>query len=486
MKRILSAILAIILLLGALTACGGDTIGENNGVTTELIDETTTPETSVVIETTSEPDTEVTEVIPEIPEHQTLTILSNKRIEWLVDSLTTNFSKRYPDIDINIIEMDNNRVNDYTAKLNEMLEKGEGPDIFLIFDETIFNTNQYVYSDVLADIDKLNDIYGYLDFNDYNEAVMNYGIHKGIRNVFPIFYTIPTLIGIEEVLLKENIKYGNGITFKEFADSLCKSELGHFGNSLWFDIYYRFSGLNLILDENKHYDINNNVFKTLVESYEALFPLSADNPAYVTDKKYESSIAGALLAEDVIFQNFGRFRNYCCTLLNRQSLIQEIINSQRTPVITHIPSSDGNKVTANVNYSLAINAKTECPEAALRFLQYAASFEYMLDDTEYYLAKPITVNTQYIEAEKNAYYGFTVDLPEDYPINYFYKRFAPLPTDVIDSYYKMLDNIYVPEYASMGAVTHLLDSIIYYEKQNCDFEKFVSEAERRLGNYFAD
>ena len=486
MKRFLSAILATILLCGSLTACGGDTIGENNGVTTELIDETTTPETSVVIETTSELDTEVTEVIPEIPEHQTLTILSNNNIEWLVDSLTTCFTAKYPDIDINIIEMDNNRVNDYTAKLNEMLEKGEGPDIFLICEETIYNTNQYVYSDILADIDKLNDIYGYLDFNDYNEVVMNYGIHKGIRNVFPIFYTIPTLIGIEEVLLKENIKYGNGITFKEFADSLCKSELGHFGNSLWFDIYYRFSGLNLILDENKHYDINNNVFKTLVESHEALFPLSANNPAYKTDKKYESSIAGALLAEDVIFQNFGRLRNYYCTLLSRQTLIQEIINSERTPVITYIPSYDGNKVVADVNYSLAINAKTEYPEAALRFLQYSASFEYMLDDTVYYKSKPITVNTQYIEAEKNAYYGFTVDLPEDYPINYFYKRFAPLPTDVIDSYYKMLDNIYVPEYASMRAVTNLLDSMIYYEKQNCDFEKFVSEAERRLGNYFAD
>ena len=110
----------------------------------------------------------------------------------------------------------------------------------------------------------------------------------------------------------------------------------------------------------------------------------------------------------------------------------------------------------------------------------------MLDDIKYYNAKPITVNKQYIEAEKNAYYGFPADLPEGYPINYFYKRFVPLPTDVIDSYYKMLDNIYVPEYASMRAVAHLLDSMIYYEKQNCNFEKFVSEAERRLEIFFAD
>lgn len=487
MKRFLSAILAIILLCGSLTACSSDTIGENDGVTTEVIDETTAPETSSVIETTSEPETEEPEVIPEIPEHQTLTILSNKRIEWLVDSLTTNFSKRYPDIDINIIKMENNSVIDYTAKLNEMLEKGEGPDIFLICDETIFNTNQYVYSDILADIDKLNEIYGYLDFNDYNEAVMNYGIHNGIRNVFPIFYTIPTLIGIEEVLTRENIKYGDNVTMQEFADSLSKSELGNFSSAgIYFDTFYRYSGLNLISDATKSYSINNKEFQNLVESYEALFPLSANSPTYVSNKNYENKVCGALLAEDVAFQFFWRFYNDWCTLLGSQNIIEAISDSGKTPVITHYPSYDGKNVTAYVNYSLAINSKTAYPEAALRFLQYAASFEYMLDDIRYYNAKPITVNNQYIEAEKNAYYGFTVDLPEDYPINYFYKRFAPLPTDVIDSYYKMLDNIYVPEYASMGAVTHLLDSIIYYEKQNCDFEKFVSEAERRLGNYFAD
>lgn len=173
-------------------------------------------------------------------------------------------------------------------------------------------------------------------------------------------------------------------------------------------------------------------------------------------------------------------------MADRNTALEQNKNAPRTPVITHIPSYDGNKVTAYVNYSLVINEKTEYPEAAMRFLQYAASFEYMLDDVDYYKSKPITVNKQYIEAEKNAYYGFTVDLPEDYPINEFYKRFTPLPTDVIDSYYAMLDNIYVPKYASIRAVTNLLDSIIFYEKQNCDFEKFVSEAERRLGNYFAD
>lgn len=485
MKRFLSAILAIILFLGVLTACNGFPINNTDSITTET-GESTVHETSSVNETTSEPVTEEPEVIPEIPEHQTLTILSNNNIEWLVDSLTTNFCKRYPDIDINIIKMDNNRVNDYTAKLNEMLEKGEGPDIFLICEETVYNTNQYVYSDILADIDKLNDIYGYLDFNDYNEAVMNYGVHNGIRNVFPIFYTIPTIIGIEEVLTKENIKYGKGVTWQEFSDSLCKSELGHFSTALWFDVVYLYSGLELITDANKYYNINNAQIKSLVESYEALFPMSAINPTYVSEKKYGDSIGAALLEEDIIFQNFGRLKNYFCTLLSRQDLIKEISDSGRTPIITHIPSYDGNNVTAYVNYSLAINANTEYPEAAMRFLQYAASFEYMLDDIDYYKSKPITVNNQYIEAEKNAYYGFTVDLPDDYPINNFYKRFTPLPTEVIDSYYAMLDNIYVPKYASIRAVTNLLDSIIYYEKQNCDFEKFVSEMERRLGNYFAD
>ena len=255
MKRFLSAILTITLLICSFTACSRITVEGTDGVSTEDIEETTAPETSSVIETTSQSDAEVTEVIPEIPEHQTLTILSNNNIEWLVDSLTTYFNARYPDIDINIIKTDNNRVNDYTAKLNEMLEKGEGPDIFLICEETIYNTNQYVYSDILADIDKLNDIYGYLDFNDYNEAVMNYGIHNDTRNVFPIFYTIPTLIGIEEVLAKENIKYGKGVTWQEFADSLCKSELGHFSTSLWFDVVYIFSSLGLISDSNKYYDI---------------------------------------------------------------------------------------------------------------------------------------------------------------------------------------------------------------------------------------
>ena len=75
MKRFLSAVLAITLLLGALTACNGFPINNTDSITTET-GESTVHETSSVNETTSEPVTEEPEVIPEIPEHQTLTELS--------------------------------------------------------------------------------------------------------------------------------------------------------------------------------------------------------------------------------------------------------------------------------------------------------------------------------------------------------------------------------------------------------------------------
>ena len=462
MKRFLSAILAIILLLCSLASCNDAQSEETSVETTLSIDETT-----------AKPEK------PKVPLNQTINIMCNTLTEDFVKRLVSGFKSTVYGVKVNLTVVEGGS-DAYSEKISADVLGQNGPDIFIICDDHFKNTNDYIENGVFADIDEINAVWEYLNWDNYNEEVMNYGIVDGKRVMFPIFYSVPIIIGMKEVLDAEGIKYGDGVTFAEFADSCLNSSIPTFRKPIYFHNMYRYAGLNVIDEKAINADFEGEKFKSFMEDYLEFFP-DIYNGGYsslsIKSTGYTDTLCGALLAEDMLFFSFNHADSDYCNIPVFDSVITAIVENGNTPVITYIPSVDGKGPATTIEYSLAINSNTQYPEACMQFLRYASSIEYRADDNYF---GHLFVNNKYREAIKDLYYGEELDVSSDYKKREFSFDYEDIDKEILDQYFAILDKAYVPEFVSTQALTYANSIALQVDKYGMTLDEAAKEYKRKL------
>ena len=462
MKRIISAILAIILLLCSLASCNDAQSEETSVETTLSIDETT-----------AKPEK------PEVPLNQTINIMCNTATIDLVEYLVKGFKSTVYGVKVNLTVLEDGR-NGCEEKLAADVLAQNGPDIFIINDEIFFNTYDYIKSGVFADIDELNAVYDYLRWDNYNQDAMDYGIVDGKRVIFPIFYSFPILIGMKEVLDAEGIKYGDGVTFKEFAESCIASSMPVFDRPEYAYRFYRSVGLEVIDEKEGTADFESQEFRDFMECYVQLFPNIYNggyNDLKISHKGYTNDLCGALLAEEVLFCSTDRYNYQNCNLPIIDTIITAIIENGNTPVITYVPTMDGQGVAARVEYALAINSNTQYPEACMQFLRYASSLEYCADDEWH---RPLFINNKHREAIKDVFYGEELEVSADYKKRSYSFDYEDLDEEILGSYYSIINRLYFPKFVSTDPLRQVANISWEVDANGMSLDEAIKKYKKQL------
>ena len=461
MKKYFALFLSVVMLCASLGGCRS----------VPSVDETTTASEEI---TTSAPQT----TVPTIkPNRQKLRIMYNSTTKSYVETLVGSFTKANGDVSIYLTALDDHA--DYSQAITDDLNSGNGHDIVLLCPSYIltFNDIALLRSDAFADIDALNAIYPYFDWSDYAQNIISAGVFDGKRKLLPLYYTVPFLIGLEDVLEREKIAYGNGVTLSEFADSLASSPMADFQKRIMIYEMYRYSGLSLVDAYHGIANFGGDELPNLFGLYDMLFPgiYSGKLASYTISNKSDSS---ALLEESMVFINQLPSNPSFSSLVVLDDYYDEIKTAGRTPVLTAIPDMMGTGVAGSPGWCIAINADTQYPEAAMRFLSHAAGFQYLCDDQT---ARGIPINNAYNAAVKALYYGEEVVLPQGITMEEFIWKHNNLDHAFLDAYYDILCRVYLPAYVDQThALTHIGRAHSSYLVDNVPLDTAIGNAKKAI------
>lgn len=124
--------------------------------------------------------------------------------------------------------------DEITTKLSTELMAGKGPDIISINQKLPFE--KLLNNGTFLDVNKLcdnNTQADKIDFNNFNSAIMKYGIYNGKRYIVPLFYGTDVFVSTQEKLKKFNISCDNHtvLTYKNLSEkfSSFSNEKANFG-----------------------------------------------------------------------------------------------------------------------------------------------------------------------------------------------------------------------------------------------------------------
>ena len=389
--------------------------------------------------------------IPDVtfPIIQTLTILCDQQSKSFVEHLITSFRISNPYIIVEMICVEGDS-NTYTAEVATALQNKNGADIVLLCDSRITkNTISLIQADRFADINALNSKYGYLNWNDYEETILDAGVFGNERYFLPVFYEIPLLIGIQDHLSAADVAYGKGVTFSQFTQSLANREKLIFRNPILPEGMYSDLGLNTIDQWNKTVNLKDEKLHAFIEGYNSLFPqiLNGKYRSYVSQSNtYENALIGDLLAGDVLFLNNTATSNtpQFSNLPYLADIYSAILSENHTPILTTLPNTDGSEtVYGRLGWCLGIRKGSENEDAALRFLAHAVSFEQYYSDSKY---RGIPVNKTFNEATKVAYYENANHSNSNQIVGTeaYMSDSAAITSDFLDSYYDIISRVRIP------------------------------------------
>ena len=419
---------------------------------------------------------------PVIPEHQTIKIMTNDTSKDYIETLVKHFTDKYRDVTVDIVYVEGVQSLDYTEKLSSDLLAGNGPDVILLSNTQLSQKDvSMAKTDVFADLDALNDVYGYLNWDDYVDTVMDAGIFDGTRKIMPAYYQFPLMMGISEVLDREQIVYGEGKTTADFFNSMAGKEMLPFKWPYYFHEYYRYTGLSSVDQYHGTADLQSEDFKAVVSAYYPVYG-EVNNGKYrdfLTKGTYPAgnNLTGPLLAEEILFINTNYGNPFTCTLPFMDELYETVQNAGKTPEFVAIPDQTGKGISGTLGYSFAINSATECPEAALRFLAYAVSFEFYCADDE---VRAIPVNKAYNEAVRAMYYGEEIQLPEGITMRDFLFGTSAIDREDLDTYYGYLDQVYIPQYIDQTALNYLSMVVVNMVRNGMSMDEAIRQSENDL------
>ena len=325
----------------------------------------------------------------------------------------------------------------------------------------------------------MNDVYGYLNWDDYVDTVMDAGIFDGTRKIMPAYYQFPLMMGISEVLDREQIVYGEGKTTADFFNSMAGKEMLPFKRPYFFFEYYRYTGLTLVDQYHGSVNLQNDDFEAVVSAYYPVYGEVHNGRYrdYLITGTYEDNLTGPLLAEEIFFISGDYSHPYYCSIVFMDGSYESIQNAGKTPEFVAIPDQTGKGISGTLGYSFAINSATECPEAALRFLAYAVSFEFYCADDE---VRAIPVNKAYNEAVRALYYGEEIQLPEGITMRDFLFGTSAIDRKDLDTYYGYLDQVYIPQYIDQTALNYLSMVVVNMVRNGMSMDEAIRQSENDL------
>ena len=250
----------------------------------------------------------------------------------------------------------------YTIMATEFMS-GDGPDIISLDQPLPFE--KLIENHAFADVDELINTYGSnIDFNDYNTKVMESGIVNRKRYFVPFFYCPNIFISTQEKLKEYDLNFSD-FSYKELSRQLSQEKVSCslFGNeSDNYSLLYSFIDSYVNFD-NKTTNFDTNSFLENIDYIKKL--INNDNTnENVYYNLYNSENNGCILSTPKLL--FGG------TIGGVKTAYYNIFLQNKTPAI--LPNfSYENKITAYVEFGIAINQNSDKKDKALRFIEYCLS-----------------------------------------------------------------------------------------------------------------
>ena len=250
----------------------------------------------------------------------------------------------------------------YTIMATEFMS-GDGPDIISLDQPLPFE--KLIENHAFADVDELINTYGFnIDFNDYNTKVMESGIVNRKRYFVPFFYCPNIFISTQEKLKEYDLNFSD-FSYIELSKQLSQEKVSCslFGNeSDNYSLLYSFIDSYVNFD-NKTTNFDTNSFLENIDYIKKL--INNDNTnENVYYNLYNSENNGCILSTPKLL--FGG------TIGGVKTAYYNIFLQNKTPAI--LPNfSYENKITAYVEFGIAINQNSDKKDKALRFIEYCLS-----------------------------------------------------------------------------------------------------------------
>ena len=262
---------------------------------------------------------------------------------------------------IEIVEFESQE--EMNIKISTEVMSGGGPDIISLDQPLPFE--KLIENHAFADVDELVNTYGSnIDFNNYNTKVMESGIVNRKRYFVPFFYSPNIFISTQEKLKEYDLNFSD-FSYIELSKQLSQEKVSYslFGNeSDNYSFLYSFIDSYVNFD-NKTTNFDTNSFLENIDYIKKL--INNDNTnENVYYNLYNSENNGCILSTPKLL--FGG------TIGGVKTAYYNIFLQNKTPAI--LPNfSYENKITAYVEFGIAINQNSDKKDKALRFIEYCLS-----------------------------------------------------------------------------------------------------------------
>ena len=378
MKRILSLILTIALLLSAFAGCSSDTETLKDNP-----DNTPTGISSDVPET--EPDYSWFEM-PE--ETDTLVLYSGSWTQAdIYQKAIPIFKNLYPGVEV---ELKNMGDEEYVNTLRTEIPAGKGPDLVL---GTSFYDLRDVYKTMEARV--FDDLNPYIvvddDFSldDYIKGIMNAGVFKGERVVLPFSHRPMILTTSAELLAEEAITAEDLTDFDRFV-AVCEHYRGTHPGKFFMDEglsrlpedqqltlfreLFLYSGIQFFDYENRTVVLNREELKKLCDFIQLYDPATVESERTAEEKKKLKSLG----TWDLILKRKCLFYSTQSAGLSLMMTRYTVAKKGETPVTVVMPDISGAGCT-EINFFIAIPKGAKNKLNAWRFLKVLMSDEIQGD-----------------------------------------------------------------------------------------------------------
>ena len=321
-------------------------------------------------------------------ETDTLVVYGSSVYSYLINNAITLFKREYPNVEVEYRRYTDWMEDAFDTSLQAELAAGEGPDIMIHSEATLFtdlHTYKAMENSVYADLAPFFAWDKSIDLADYNEKVMNAGVYKGCRYMVPLGFDTMVWFTTQEILNEAGLDIQGGRQdFVPFMDRLREykrespdktilcGEMGS-GRMLW--LLCPWCGIEAVNVEERQVTVDTEQWRALIEAYKDLFyeddwvnrTLAPQGGVYLLDREtlfeWESNMSGI-------------------------AILYAALKETQTPVLLNCPSFDGQAV-GQASTLACIREGSPNQLNAWRFLKILMSEELQSEKTNYGMSFPI-------------------------------------------------------------------------------------------------
>ena len=287
------------------------------------------------------------------------------------------FKQKYPNVEIIYTQYDDSQR--YNQIIQTEIPAGKGPDLLVLSSYDFPDIYKVMETGIFYDLNNFIENDSEFDMTLYNKSVMDSGVYHDMRYIIPLCYNTNLLLTSEEAMTNAGIDFTKFNTFNGFTDEIKKyysnggrtnlfySPLANYGDTLTFFPWF---GVEVIDYANKTVNIDNNNFKTIMDTYKSIY--QNDKSSNTRPPNNNVYTAGrdtkAVLNRQILFSMDES--NYFSSLL----LSYGVMLNTETPILMTFPDIS-NKTTASVSLMASVLSTSKNKRNAYEFLKILLSDE---------------------------------------------------------------------------------------------------------------